>query len=141
MNIEDAMEWVIIADDDFDSAKLLNEAKRKHYEIICYHCAQAVEKYLKGYLIFKDIVPQKTHDLRFLNNLCLELETDFENIITECAFLNKFANDIRYPHKYETNEDDVNFSISAVEKIRTFKPINDLKNIIRNKDNNTKKDM
>jgi HEPN domain-containing protein len=52
MNIDDVMEWMKLADDDFDSAKILNESIRKHYEIICYHCAQAVEKYLKGYLTY-----------------------------------------------------------------------------------------
>lgn len=129
MGIDDAKEWIEIADNDFDSAILLNEAVRKHYEIICYHCSQAVEKYLKGYLVSMDIVPKKTHDLRFLNNLCIELDNNFENIITECAFLNNYASDIRYPHKYEVNESDVKFSINAVKKVRNFKPINDLRNI------------
>jgi HEPN domain-containing protein len=127
MNSEDVKEWMEIADNDFDSAILLHESARKHYEIICYHCAQAVEKYIKGYLISKDIVPQKTHDLRFLNNLCIELDNTFECIITECAVLNKFANDIRYPHKYETNESDTSYAINSVEKIRSFKPIQDLR--------------
>ena len=127
MNVDDALEWIEIADNDFDSAILLNEAVRKHCEIICYHCAQAVEKYLKGYLISKDIVPKKTHDLRFLNNLCIELDPHFENAITECAFLNKFSNDIRYPHKYQVNESDVSYSIRLVEKIRNFEPISNLR--------------
>ena len=35
MNTEDVMEWVKIADDDFDSAKILNSAVRKHCEVIC----------------------------------------------------------------------------------------------------------
>ena len=130
MNVEDAIEWITIADSDFDSAKLLNESIRKHYEIICYHCAQAVEKYLKGYLIYNDIVPKKTHDLLFLNNICLERNKYFENIVIECGFLNRFTNDVRYPHKYETDEKDANFSIGAVEKIRNFKPILELRNII-----------
>jgi len=127
MNIDDVMEWIEIADNDLDSAILLNESIRKHCEIICYHCAQAVEKYLKAYLIFKNITPKKTHDLRFLNDLCIELNNDFEKIITECSYLNKFANDVRYPHKYQTTEDDVNFSISAAQKIKSFKPLNDIR--------------
>jgi len=129
MNIDDVLEWIKIADNDFDSAIQLNESTRKHYEIICFHCAQAAEKYLKGYLVSRDIMPKKTHDLRFLNNLCTELDSNFENLITECAFLNKFSSDIRYPHKYETNASDTAFSISAVEKIRSFKQIFDLRNI------------
>ena len=50
MNTEDVIEWVTIADDDFDSAKILIDAARKHFEVICYLCAQSVEKYLTGYL-------------------------------------------------------------------------------------------
>ena len=40
MNIEDAKEWLMIADDDFDSANILNNAAKKHSEIICYLCVQ-----------------------------------------------------------------------------------------------------
>jgi len=138
MNIEDAKEWIIIADNDFDSAKLLNEAVRRHYEIICYHCAQAVEKYLKGYLVYNEIVPRKTHDLLFLNNICIEKEKRFERIIIECGFLNRFTGDIRYPHRYVTTETDVNFAIDSVEKIRNFELILELRNIIRNENKNEK---
>jgi HEPN domain-containing protein len=126
MSIDDAKEWIILADTDLDSAKLLNESVRKHFEVICYHCAQAVEKYLKGYLVYNDIVPRKTHDLLFLNNICIEKDKRFESIIIECGFLNRFTNDIRYPHKYETNETDANFSIDSVEKIIKIEPIMEL---------------
>jgi len=95
MNIEDVAEWIKIADDDFDSAQILNQSFRKHHEIICYHCAQAAEKYLKGYLEYKDIVPEKTHNLTYLNSICIDQDNSFINIKTECDFLNKFANDIR----------------------------------------------
>ena len=123
MEIEDVMEWIQLADDDFDSAKILSEAFRKHNEIICYHCAQSAEKYLKAYLTWKDVVPEKTHNLLFLNKLCIEKDAEFQKINTLCDFLNRFANDIRYPHKYEVTENNIKFSISAVEKIRNIKPI------------------
>jgi HEPN domain-containing protein len=132
MNIEDVMEWIKIADDDFDSAEILNQAFRKHYEIICYHCAQAAEKYLKGYLEYKDIATEKTHNLSYLNSICIEQDNRFINIKTECDFINKFSNDIRYPHRYETKESDANFCINGAKKIRNFDPISDLINIIKN---------
>ena len=129
MNTEEAREWITIADSDFDSAKILNNAVRKHYEIICYHCAQAAEKYLKGYLVYNNILPEKTHDLLYLNKRCVQISNDFQNLLTVCGFLNMFSNDIRYPHKYQVSENDVNFAINAVEKIRNFKPISDLRDI------------
>jgi HEPN domain-containing protein len=135
MDIEEVKEWFDIAYRDFDSAKILNVAVRKPYEIICYHCAQAVEKYLKGYLIYRDIIPQKTHDLSFLNGLCIEKDDNFSKVQQLCDFLTTFANDIRYPHKYEVTENDVNFSIQAVEKIENIKPLADLRAIILSLEN------
>ena len=132
MNIEDVQEWIKIADADFNSAMILYQASRKYYEIICYHCAQAVEKYLKGYLEYNDIIPEKTHNLIYLNSICIDKDNLFMSIKTECDFLNKFANDIRYPHRYETKENDANFCINAVKKIRNFEPIKELKNITNN---------
>ena len=136
MNIDDVKEWFRIADTDFDSANLLNESVRRHFEIICYHCSQAAEKYLKGYLIYNNIIPQKTHNLLLLNNICKEIDSDFVNIIVECGFLNRFAIEIRYPNQYVTDETLTNLAIAAVEKIRNFKSILDLREIIANHDEN-----
>ncbi|MDR1624905.1 MAG: hypothetical protein LBT33_00045, partial [Spirochaetia bacterium] len=61
--------------------------------------------------------------LVFLYNLCSEKDSEFQNIKILCEFLNRFANDIRYPHKYEITENDVNFSMNAVEEAKKIKPI------------------
>ena len=81
------------------------------------------------------MIPEKTHNLRFLNDACIEQDTDFQNIKMLCDFLDRFSNDVRYPHKYEVNENDVVFCIDAVEKIRNLKPISELKNILDTFDN------
>jgi HEPN domain-containing protein len=140
MNNENVKEWLQLADEDLYSAKILNEAVRKPIEIICYHCAQAVEKYLKGYLTYQNIIPRKTHDLIFLNSLCIEKDNEFQNIKTICDFLNRFVNDIRYPHKYEVNETDVDFSLDGVEKVKNVKPMIDIKKIT-NDENNKEDDI
>jgi HEPN domain-containing protein len=139
MHIEDVKEWLRIADDDFDAAIILNESARKHYEIICYLCAQAIEKYLKGYLAWNDIIPEKTHNLAYLNRICADKDKIFENVKTECDIINRYGNDIRYPHKYEVNESDVNFSINAVEKIKNIEPLIDIRNKVYNENNDEEK--
>jgi HEPN domain-containing protein len=95
MNADDVIEWMQIADEDLYSAQMLNELIRKPYEIICYHCAQALEKYLKSYLTYNNIIPQKTHNLLVLLELCVEKDNRFEDIRTECGILNRFTNEIR----------------------------------------------
>jgi hypothetical protein len=68
--------------------------------------------------------------LTFLNSLCVEKANDFQNIKTVCDFLNRFSNDIRYPHKYEVTESDASFSLAAVEKVRNIQPMVDVRNAI-----------
>jgi HEPN domain-containing protein len=130
MKIKDVIEWIQIADDDFYSAQLLNEAFRKPYEIICYHCAQAAEKYLKGYLAYNDITTPKTHNLLLLHELCVEKDNAFESIRTECSLLNRFASEIRYPHRIEVQEDDVKYSLNAAERIKNFEPMKKIRDFI-----------
>jgi len=123
MNISDVKEWMIIADDDFDSANILNESFRKHMEVICYLCAQATEKYLKCYLTYNDIIPQKTHNLVLLIDKCIEINDKFQEIKMECGFLNRYINEIRYPYRIQVYEEDVMFVIKSVEKIRNIEPL------------------
>jgi HEPN domain-containing protein len=39
--------------------------------------AQAAEKYLKCYLTYNDIIPQKTHNLVLLNDNCIDIDNSF----------------------------------------------------------------
>jgi len=50
---------------------------------ICLFCHQAIEKYLKGFLIFKNIAPERTHDLVALLNECTKLDKDW---LEECYY-------------------------------------------------------
>jgi hypothetical protein len=77
--------------------------------------------------------------LVYLNRICVEKDKIFENIKTECDIINRYSNDIRYPHKYEVNESDVNFSINAVEKIRNIEPLINIRTRINNKNNDEEK--
>jgi HEPN domain-containing protein len=123
MGLNDAIQWFYKADADYDAAKILNGAYKKHTEIICYLCSQAVEKYLKGYLIYKDNKIENTHNLPYLNKLCTEYDNRFEEIKMECGIFNKFNNNIRYPDGIETDDNDVNLSLRTIEKIIGISPL------------------
>jgi len=130
MNLNDTIQWFSKAEEDYDSAKILNEAYKKHTGIICYLCSQAIEKYLKGYLIYKNHKHENTHNLPFLNSLCVNYDNRFEEIKIYCSTLNKFNNNIRYPDGIETDEHDVNLSLKTVEKIINSSPLLELRNEI-----------
>jgi HEPN domain-containing protein len=61
-------EWVSAAYEDFGSAMVL--AKIPYYAPACYHCQQSAEKILKAYIIAKENILTKTHDIDALVNKC-----------------------------------------------------------------------
>ncbi len=48
-------EWIHKAEHDLGMAELALENKPEYTDSICFHCQQAVEKYLKAYLVFLDV--------------------------------------------------------------------------------------
>ena len=63
--VEILQQWLNMGKDDLRSAEYLSTMHHPTPdEIICFHCQQSAEKYLKAYIFFHDIEPEKTHDLR-----------------------------------------------------------------------------
>ena len=86
------------------------------YEDLCFQAQQAVEKALKGFLIFYKIEPEKTHNLVTLIKE-LSKYTDVPEEINETAILNDYAIQTRYPGDYTPiNEDEYNNAIMITEK-------------------------
>jgi HEPN domain-containing protein len=118
-----ALEWFVFADADLDSAQILKRAHRQHKEIICYHCQQAVEKYLKGFLTAQGIMPPKIHSLEILCALCSEKDATFNEIAKDCAYLSSFAVQARYPHEMEITDNNVEMSLAIAGKISKLTPL------------------
>lgn len=88
MNNKDiAKEWFDFAENDLKSAKFLLQMNPIPIEIICYHCQQSAEKYLKGYIALNGGSIIKTHDLTLLNKLCVKYDNDFRQIEDDCIEL------------------------------------------------------
>ena len=59
-----ADEWVEKAEADYKAAAALNRRRKEPLpDIVCYHCQQSAEKYLKAYLIAQSMPPPHIHDL------------------------------------------------------------------------------
>lgn len=96
-----AEEWFEKGSHDLDTAK--RELKYKGWtDIICFHCHQAAEKYLKGYLTFRglNIGKLKKHQIHELLKLCQEcqrFDADFKKSEDDCIDLNPYYIEPRYP--------------------------------------------
>ena len=53
-NSKIVQEWFDIAEMDLSSAKYLQNMHPTPIEIICYHCQQSSEKFLKGFLALNE---------------------------------------------------------------------------------------
>lgn len=88
-------QWLEKADHDLISAKVLIEHDPLILDNACFHCQQAVEKYLKAYLIYKEQETAKTHNIKYLIEQCNRFDTDFKKI--DVKDIEIFAVKARYP--------------------------------------------
>lgn len=91
-------QWIDKAEHDLIAAKLIIEHQPLILDIACFHCQQAVEKYLKTFLVFKKEEFPRTHNLDLLLQSCIAHSQDFATI--DLKNLEDFAVRGRYPHDF-----------------------------------------
>ena len=112
------MLWIEKANSDFTAARYLSENMRPvSTEIVCFHCQQAAEKYLKAFLVCNDHEPPKTHDLTELIKLCCEFDSNFSVLDQKCNFLLPFAARTIYPGSIDPEENDMKIALNYADDI------------------------
>lgn len=95
--LDELREWLGKAFEDLRSARILIEHSPPVYETACFHAQQAVEKALKGFLVWSGVVFEKVHDLTYLLDLCESRQPAFSNIRPRVDALSPYAVETRYP--------------------------------------------
>jgi len=114
-------QWLEIADSDLNLAVFSSKNMWPiPYAIICFHCQQAAEKYLKWFLVLHDIEPPKIHDLEELDKLCEVIQPRFSEIYDKCSFLTGYAVQSRYPNEIRVEKQDMDKAIEFAKEIRDF---------------------
>ena len=113
-------EWIKKAEADLRIAKKLLELDEESWAI-AFHIEQAVEKFLKAFLIYKKRRFRKTHNIKEILDLCIEIDKDFEKLREiNVEYLTEYATSVRYPGVYEPSKDEVIEAIEIAEKVREF---------------------
>lgn len=102
------LDWLEMAKKDLKGAEILFEYDGD-YGLICFHCQQAIEKYLKGYLISKTGILQEGHSLVKLCKKAIDFNDVFKEFLKDCAFVNTYYIETRYP-----SEDPLNITEEEV---------------------------
>lgn len=113
-------EWIAKADEDYGAALDLHRLRNpKRASIVCFHCQQCAEKYLKGFLTRYEVHFRKAHDLRELRGLCVAIDPSFDLITEPLLVLNAYAVDVRYPGLSATKE-EARDAIKQIKQVRRF---------------------
>jgi HEPN domain-containing protein len=115
-------DWLLKAESDLKIGKDEIQMKDPATDAICFHMQQAVEKYLKAFLVFNNKEIRKTHDIAELIEICKEIDHDFEYLYEiKADKLTLYAVEFRYPGLVlfpsleETKE-----TIEIAEKVKAF---------------------
>ncbi len=89
-------DWFEMAKKDIKSAEILFQHEADN-GIICFHSQQAIEKYLKGFLIKTTGELQEGHSLVKLCKKAVAYDKVLNDFIKDMAFVNTYYIETRYP--------------------------------------------
>ncbi|HDN83495.1 MAG TPA: HEPN domain-containing protein [Candidatus Altiarchaeales archaeon] len=89
-------------------------------DVVCFHAQQAAEKYLKGYLVWLDIEPKRTHDLEDLVLLAGTKDKKILGLKDTLAELTPFAVESRYPEFEEPSLEDTKRAIKIAQELKDY---------------------
>lgn len=113
-------EWIERADQDYHEALLiLRRKKRQVPAFVCFHCQQAIEKYLKAFLLKTRGKFQHTHKLEDLNQQCAQVDGTFLLIEEWVEPLTKYAISGRYPDNTITIQ-QAREAVATLKQVRKF---------------------
>ena len=114
-------EWTAIAEDDLEQAQHLRAAPAPYVRGMCYHAQQSAEKYLKAFLVAREIGFRKVHDLDYLVKQCATADDGFEALRGVAVALDHYSAEIRYPGpEGPPTLDEADAAIAIARQIRDF---------------------
>ena len=89
--------WLTKAQHDLASARVLAASNLPLLDTAIYHCQQAAEKAVKGFLVFWDQEFERVHDVEVLIRAAMSYEAGFVDWVEVGRLLTPYARMYRYP--------------------------------------------
>ena len=90
-------DWLTRASHDLIAARKLSAEPDSHLDTAIYHCQQAGEKAVKGFLAWHDEAPVRTHNIVALAEQAANYETGFSAQRNAATRLTRYVTEFRYP--------------------------------------------
>lgn len=119
--LELVQNWLIKAQHDLAAARKLATEPDPYLDVAIYHCQQAAEKAVKGFLVFHDQSFERTHDVEVLVALALRYEAGFSAWREAAVRLTPYATEFRYPSSLlEPSRDEFEQAVEAASELYAF---------------------
>jgi HEPN domain-containing protein len=89
-------EWFAQGDQDVQAAKILLD-ENGPLAVVAFHLQQAIEKYLKGFLLSTGHPLRRIHDLEILLQQAIAQDADFSPFLAACQRITEYYIEARYP--------------------------------------------
>jgi HEPN domain-containing protein len=95
--VSETRAWFRRAAEDLRAAEHALRADPPLLEDLLFHCQQAAEKALKGFLAWHSTPFRKTHSLEEIGEACLAIDPSLKSVIDPVVPLTQYAWEFRYP--------------------------------------------
>jgi len=113
--------WLIKAKHDLASARVLAASTPPLLDTGIYHCQQAAEKAVKGYLAFCNQEVERVHDIEILIRSAVSCVPEFQEWVDVGIELTPYARLYRYPGPAtEPTQEQFDRALSAAERLHSF---------------------
>jgi len=113
------LEWLGKARSDYLFAEASLREFSGFYSQVCILCHDAVEKYLKAFLVSHGRRPERIHDLLAVLHACTEFDQTLADLAQHCAILNDYYIPLKYPsHFPEVTREQVEEAFAAAAAVR-----------------------
>lgn len=113
--------WLTKAQRDLASARVLAASDPPLLDTAIYHCQQAAEKAVKGYLVFCDQEFERVHDIELLIRAAMPYAPEFVDWIDVGIALTPYVRIYRYPgYATEPGREQFDQALTAAEGLYQF---------------------
>ena len=115
--LDEVKGWFAKAESDLKAAHLLTESLGP-YDVACFHCQQAVEMCMKGFLVLRGEDFPFTHDLSRLAVLCRKADVTLDLRQPEIVDLTAYAAKGRYDRMFWPSAEETRSALELAQQIR-----------------------
>jgi len=113
--------WLIKAQHDLATARKLAVDPDPYLDTAIYHCQQAAEKSVKGFLVFHGQRFERTHHIPLLISLAMPFATEFSAWLEAAERLTPYAAAFRYPGELlEPDRAEFEMALQAADGLYMF---------------------